>query len=112
MVLDITFPLRCLDCVTIRVDGTFSMSVPFSFRYSVIKPEQYWENSKMYGKDNLWAEFWIIDTKLSSGKHFAGFQKTIIVKIIIKKLKKIVKIVKIKIVHWEAFCWILEKIIC
>ena len=49
--------------------------MPFSFRYShsIIKPEQYWESSKIYGKDNLWAEFWIIDTKLSSGKHFAGW---------------------------------------
>ena len=43
----------------------------------------------MYGKDNLWAEFWIIDTKLSSGKHFAGFEKIIIVKII--NVKKVVK---------------------
>ena len=53
------------------------MSVPFSFRYSnsIIKPEQYWESSKMYGKDNLWAEFWIIDTKLSSGKHLAGLDR-------------------------------------
>ena len=50
----------------------FSTSVPSSFRYSysIIKPEQYWKSSKMYGKDNLWAEFWIIDTKLSSGNHF------------------------------------------
>ena len=50
----------------------FSTSVPSSFRYSysIIKPEQYWKSSKMYGKDNLWAEFWIIDTKLSSGNRF------------------------------------------